>query len=157
MGLASQRGEDQRVTNTVFAKQSTIDRKWLLVDADGATLGRLSTFVARALMGKHRPGYTPFIDTGDFVIVINAEKVRLTGAKLEQKLYRRHTGYPGGLKEVAAGRMLREAPTRIIEQSVKGMLPKGPLGRSQGKKLKVYAGPEHPHEAQRPDPIALTT
>ncbi len=143
--------------STVFAKQSTLDRRWLLVDAEGASLGRLSTFVAKALMGKHRPDYTPFIDTGDFVIVINASKVRLTGAKLEQKMYRWHTGYPGGLKEVAAGRMLRETPSRVIEHSVKGMLPKGPLGRSQGKKLKVYAGPDHPHEAQRPDRVALTT
>ena len=140
---------------TTFAKKSTVNRKWLLVDADGATLGRLSTFVARALMGKHRPDYTPYLDTGDFVVVVNASRVRLTGRKLEQKLYRWHTGYPGGLKEVRAARMLREHPDRMIERSVRGMLPKGPLGKSLGKKLKVYAGPEHPHEAQQPERIAI--
>ncbi len=140
---------------TTFAKASTVNRKWLLVDADGATLGRLSTYVARALMGKHRPEYTPYLDTGDFVVVVNASKVRMTGRKLEQKKYRWHTGYPGGLKEVEATRMLQEHPDRIIEQSVRGMLPKGPLGKSLGKKLKVYAGPEHPHEAQQPEKITI--
>ena len=132
-----------------------MNRKWLLVDADGATLGRLSTWVARALMGKHRPEYTPYLDTGDFVVVVNASKVRMTGRKLEQKKYRWHTGYPGGLKEVGAARMLQEHPDRIIESSVRGMLPKGPLGKSLGKKLKVYAGPEHPHEAQQPEKITI--
>ncbi len=140
---------------TTFAKASTVNRKWLLVDADGATLGRLSTWVARALMGKHRPEYTPYLDTGDFVVVVNASKVRMTGRKLEQKKYRWHTGYPGGLKEVEAFRMLQEHPDRIIERSVRGMLPKGPLGKSLGKKLKVYAGPEHPHEAQQPEKITI--
>ncbi|MEE9291696.1 MAG: 50S ribosomal protein L13 [Acidobacteriota bacterium] len=140
---------------TTFAKASTVNRKWLLVDADGATLGRLSTWVARALMGKHRPEYTPYLDTGDFVVVVNASKVRMTGRKLEQKKYRWHTGYPGGLKEVEAARMLQEHPDRIIESSVRGMLPKGPLGKSLGKKLKVYAGPEHPHEAQQPEKITI--
>ena len=140
---------------TTFAKASTVNRKWLLVDADGAILGRLSTFVARALMGKHRPEYTPSLDTGDFVVVVNASKVRMTGRKLEQKLYRWHTGYPGGLKEVQAARMMQEHPDRIIERSVRGMLPKGPLGKSLGKKLKVYAGPEHPHEAQQPEKTAI--
>ena len=140
---------------TTFAKASTVNRKWLLVDADGATLGRLSTWVARALMGKHRPEYTPYLDTGDFVVVVNASKVRMTGRKLEQKKYRWHTGYPGGLKEVDAVRMLEEHPDRIIESSVRGMLPKGPLGKSLGKKLKVYAGPEHPHEAQQPEKITI--
>jgi large subunit ribosomal protein L13 len=140
---------------TTFAKASTVNRKWLLVDADGATLGRLSTYVARALMGKHRPEYTPYLDTGDFVVVVNASKVRMTGRKLEQKKYRWHTGYPGGLKEVEAFRMLQEHPDRIIESSVRGMLPKGPLGKSLGKKLKVYAGPEHPHEAQQPEKITI--
>ncbi len=140
---------------TTFAKASTVNRKWLLVDADGVTLGRLSTCVARALMGKHRPEYTPYLDTGDFVVVVNASKVRMTGRKLEQKKYRWHTGYPGGLKEVEAFRMLQEHPDRIIERSVRGMLPKGPLGKSLGKKLKVYAGPEHPHEAQQPEKITI--
>lgn len=125
------------------------------MDAEGATLGRLSTFVARALMGKHRPIYTPFLDTGDFVVVINAEKVRLTGRKREKKLYRWHTGYPGGLKEVPAGRMLRKRPARVIEWAVRGMLPKGPLGRRMARKLKVYAGPDHPHAAQSPRKVAI--
>ena len=106
-------------------------------------------------MGKHRPGYTPFLDTGDFVIVVNADKVRLTGRKLESKVYRWHTGFPGGLKQVPAGRMLREKPARVIEWAVKGMLPKGPLGRRLGMKLKAYAGPDHPHQAQQPERISL--
>ena len=107
------------------------------------------------LMGKHRPTYTPHADTGDFVVIINAGKVRLTGRKAEKKFYRWHTGYPGGLKEVAAGRMLKDKPTRVVEWSVKGMLPKGSLGRRLGMKLKVYAGPDHPHQAQRPEPIQI--
>ncbi|MHC4447961.1 MAG: 50S ribosomal protein L13 [Planctomycetota bacterium] len=135
---------------TYVSKASEIERKWLLVDAQGQTLGRLSTYVATALMGKHRPTFSPFIDTGDFVVVVNASKVRLTGSKLEKKLYRWHTGYPGGLKSMTAGRMLAEHPTRLIEWSVKGMLPKGPLGRQMGRKLKAYAGPDHPHAAQQP-------
>ena len=141
--------------STYVCKQAEADRRWVVVDAEGQTLGRLSTFVARMLMGKHRPQYTPFADTGDFVVVVNAEKVRLTGRKLDQKMYRWHTGYPGGLKEVAAGKVLRTRPTRVIEWSVKGMLPKGSLGRRLGMKLKVYAGPEHPHQAQKPDKVAV--
>jgi large subunit ribosomal protein L13 len=125
------------------------------VDAEGQTLGRLSTFVARAIQGKHRPEYTPFADTGDFVVVINAAKVRLTGRKLDRKMYRWHTGYPGGLKEIPAGRMLKERPARVIEWAVKGMLPKGRLGRRLGLKLKVYAGPTHPHQAQQPETVAI--
>ncbi len=140
---------------TYVCKPGKADRKWIVVDAEGQTLGRLSTFVARALMGKHRPTYTPFADTGDFVVVVNAEKVRLTGRKLDKKFYRWHTGYPGGLKEIAAGRMLKEKPTRVIEWSVRGMLPKGRLGRRLGLKLKVYSGPAHPHQAQQPQPEAL--
>jgi large subunit ribosomal protein L13 len=130
-------------------------RKWILVDADGQTLGRLSTFVATVLMGKHRPTYTPFIDTGDFVVVIIAEKVRLTGKKLENKMYRWHTGYPGGLKQVPAGRMLKSHPERLIEWSVKGMLPKGSLGRRLGTKLKAYRGADHPHAAQKPEKVEV--
>ena len=140
---------------TYVCKQADADRKWIVVDADGQTLGRLSTFVARILMGKHRPAYTPFADTGDFVVVVNAGKVRLTGRKLEKKMYRWHTGYPGGLKEVPAGKMLKARPTRVIEWSVKGMLPKGSLGRKLGTKLKVYAGPQHPHQAQKPETLAV--
>ena len=141
---------------TYASKAGDIERKWLLVDAEGLTLGRLSTFVATALMGKHRPTYSPYIDTGDFVVVVNASKVRLTGKKLEDKLYRWHTGYPGGLKSVVAGRMLTEHPTRVIEWSVKGMLPKGPLGRRMGRKLKAYAGADHPHAAQQPVKVDLS-
>ena len=140
---------------TYVCNPGTADRKWIVVDAEGKTLGRLSTFIARAIMGKHRPTYTPFADTGDFVVVINAEKVRLTGRKLDQKLYRWHTGYPGGLKEIAAGRVLKEKPERVIEWSVRGMLPKGSLGRRLGMKLKVYAGPDHPHQAQKPEKVAV--
>jgi large subunit ribosomal protein L13 len=141
--------------STYVCKQADTARKWLVVDAEGQTLGRLSTVVARALMGKHRPDYTPFIDTGDFVVVVNAEKVRLTGAKAEKKFYHWHTGYPGGIKRVAAGDVRREKPTRLIEWSIKGMLPKTRLGRRQGMKLKVYAGPDHPHQAQKPEPMAI--
>jgi len=137
--------------STYVCKQEEAIRNWVLVDAEGQTLGRLSTHVAHVLMGKHRPTYTPHADTGDFVVVINAEKVRLTGRKHEQKFYRQHTGYPGGLKSIAAGRMLKTKPTRVIEWSVKGMLPKGSLGRRLGMKLKVYAGPQHPHQAQKPE------
>jgi large subunit ribosomal protein L13 len=140
---------------TYVCRPGTADRKWILVDAEGQTLGRLSTFIARAIMGKHRPTYTPFADTGDFVVVINAAKVRLTGRKLDRKIYRWHTGYPGGLKEIAAGRVLKEKPTRLIEWSVRGMLPKGSLGRRLGMKLKVYAGAEHPHQAQKPERVAV--
>ncbi len=141
--------------STYVCKQAEADRRWVVVDATGHSLGRLSTHVARMLMGKHRPTYTPHADTGDFVVVVNAEKVRLTGRKAEQKFYRWHTGYPGGLKEKAAGRMLKERPTRVIEWSVKGMLPKGSLGRKLGTKLKVYAGPQHPHEAQKPESFKI--
>jgi large subunit ribosomal protein L13 len=140
---------------TYVCSTDEAERKWIVVDAEGKTLGRLSTFVARALMGKHRPTYTPFADAGDFVVVINAEKVRLTGRKHEKKFYRWHTGYPGGLKQVAAGKVLKNNPTRVIEWSVKGMLPKGRLGRRLGMKLKVYAGPDHPHQAQKPETMAL--
>ncbi|HYV18063.1 MAG TPA: 50S ribosomal protein L13 [Verrucomicrobiae bacterium] len=141
--------------DTYICRPKEAKRGWILVDAEGQTLGRLSTFVAMALMGKHRPTYTPFIDTGDFVVVINAEKVRLTGKKAENKLYHWHTGYPGGIKEVAAGRMLKEHPERVIEWAVKGMLPKGRLGRQLGTKLKAYRGSEHPHQAQKPEKVSI--
>ena len=128
-------------------------RRWVLVDGEGQTLGRLSTFVARMLMGKHTPRYEPHADRGDFVVVINAGKVRLTGRKGERKLYRWHTGYPGGLKQIAAGKLLRDRPERVVEWAVQGMLPKTRLGRRQAAKLKVYAGPDHPHQAQRPQRV----
>jgi large subunit ribosomal protein L13 len=130
-------------------------RQWHVVDASGLTIGRLATAVAHLLMGKHKPTYTPFLDTGDHVIVINASKIALTGAKLDDKFYRRHTGWPGGLKEISARDLLAKNPTRLVELAVKGMLPKTKMGRAMSGKLKVYAGAEHPHGAQKPAPRAL--
>ena len=140
---------------THVPKQGEIERTWWIVDADGLRLGRMSTVVAERLTGKHKPTYTPFLDTGDHVIVVNAEKVRLTGRKLEQKMYRRHSGYPGGLREIPAVRLLATHPERIVEHAVRGMLPKGPLGRQMFRKLKVYAGPQHPHAAQGSQSLAI--
>lgn len=141
---------------TYVPKQGDIRRGWWIVDADGLTLGRLSTVVASRLAGKHKPTYATFIDTGDHVIVINAAKVRLTGRKLQQKIYRHHSGYPGGLKEITAAKLLGgKHPERMIETAVKGMLPKGPLGRQMARKLKVYAGTAHPHDAQRPEVLKI--
>ena len=132
-----------------------IEPRWVLVDAQGKTLGRLASEIAKILRGKHRPDYTPNMLTGDYVVVINAEKVHLTGNKLQQKTYTRYSGYPGGLKRIPAATMLERHPERIIEHAVKGMLPKGPLGRRMFKRLKVYAGEQHPHAAQKPEPIEL--
>lgn len=140
---------------TYMAKPNDVERKWYLVDAEGQTLGRLASQVAAILRGKHKPEYTPHVDTGDFVIVINAEKIRLTGNKLSQKMYYRHSGYPGGLKKATAAQMLDKKPVKMLELAIKGMLPKNSLGRKQGKKLKVYAGAEHPHEAQQPEVLEL--
>lgn len=138
--------------STPFPSATEIEREWQLLDADGQVLGRLATVVATLLMGKHKPIYTPFLDCGDNVVVVNADKVVLTGRKLDDKLYRRHSGYPGGLTEIRARRMLREHPERLVELAVRGMLPKGRLGRQMRRKLRVYAGPDHPHEAQQPQP-----
>jgi large subunit ribosomal protein L13 len=143
------------VVKTYHAKPGEVEREWLVVDATDLVLGRLATEVAQILKGKKKPQYTPHVDTGDFVIVVNAEKVRLTGTKAETKTYYSHSGYIGGLKEVSYKRMLEKHPERIIEKAVKGMLPKNSLGRAMGKKLKVYAGPEHPHAAQKPREITL--
>lgn len=137
-------------------KADEIARKWYLVDAQSTVLGRLASQVARILMGKHKPHYAPHLDVGDHVVVVNAERVHLTGRKLTGKLYRWHTGYIGNLREVTAGRMLRTHPERVIEWAVQGMLPKGPLGRAMAKKLRVYRGPAHPHAAQKPEPLALS-
>jgi large subunit ribosomal protein L13 len=136
-------------------KPEDIQRDWYVVDARGQTLGRLASEIARIVRGKHKPIYSPSADVGDYVIVINAEKVLVTGRKLDQKMYHRHSGYPGGLKQVSLRRMLEEHPTRVVEHAVRGMLPKNRLGRKMAKKLKVYAGPEHPHEAQQPEPLEL--
>ncbi len=140
---------------TEFAKKETIQRKWYVVDATGQVLGRLAVEIARRLRGKHKPIYSPQIDTGDYIIVVNAEKVRLTGKKMENKVYYRHTGYPGGLKSMTAKELLQRRPERMLEMAVKGMLPKNKLGRRMYRKLKVYAQPEHPHDAQQPEVLTL--
>jgi large subunit ribosomal protein L13 len=136
--------------NTVFPSKNEVIRAWHLIDADNKVLGRVASEIARILMGKNKPIYTPFLDTGDHVVVINASKVRLTGRKEEQKVYRRHTGYPGGLIETAVKEVRANHPTRIVEDAVAGMLPKTKLGKHMIKKLKVYAGDTHPHQAQQP-------
>jgi len=141
--------------STYYAKPGEVEREWLLVDAEGMVLGRLASKVAQILKGKTKPTYTPNVDVGDFVVIINAEKIRLTGKKAEQKNYYSHSGYPGGLKVVPFQRMLAKFPERVIEKAVKGMLPKNTLGRAMNRKLKVYAGPNHPHEAQNPRKIEL--
>ena len=133
----------------------TIERKWYVVDAEGKTLGRLASEVAKVLRGKNKAIYTPHIDTGDYVIVVNAEKIKVTGKKLDQKIYYHHSDYVGGMKETTLKEMLANKPERVIELAVKGMLPKGPLGRQMYKKLFVYAGPEHKHEAQKPEALTF--
>ena len=130
-------------------------RKWHLIDASGKTVGRLATEAAKLLMGKHKPSFTPYIDVGDHVVIINADKVVFTGNKLQQKFYRHHTGWPGGLKEVSAQKQMQKRPERVLESAIKGMLPKNTIGKHMGKKLKVYAGANHPHSAQRPEPYAV--
>jgi large subunit ribosomal protein L13 len=136
--------------NTVFPSKNEVVRAWHLIDADNKVLGRVASEVARILMGKNKPIYTPFLDTGDHVVIINAEKIRLTGRKEEQKVYRRHSGYPGGLVETSVKKVRANHPTRIVEDAVAGMLPKTKLGKHMIKKLKVYAGDKHPHQAQQP-------
>ncbi|TVP86603.1 MAG: 50S ribosomal protein L13 [Alkalicoccus sp.] len=140
---------------TYMASPEQVERKWHVIDAEGKTLGRLSTEAASLLRGKHKPTFTPHIDTGDHVIIINAEKIHLTGNKLQDKYYYRHSRYPGSLKATSAGDMRAEKPERLLELSIKGMLPKGRLGRQTGKKLYVYAGSEHPHAAQKPEAYEL--
>ncbi len=135
---------------TFSAKSAEVRRDWFVVDATGKTLGRLSTEIARRLRGKHKPEYTPHVDTGDYIVVINAEKVRVTGNKLKDKIYYHHTGYIGNLKSISLEKQLVKAPERVIEGAVKGMLPRGPLGRQMFKKLRVFKGPEHDHAAQQP-------
>ncbi len=142
---------------TFVATPANRERNWLVVDASGQTLGRLATQVADALRGKRKPQYTPHCDVGDFVIVVNAEKVAVTGEKRHQKSYYRHSGYPGGLRSRTLNEMLARQPEEVIRKAVKGMLPRNRLGRAQLRKLKVYAGPEHPHAAQKPEPFELRT
>jgi len=136
---------------TPMAKKGSIEQKWHLIDANGKTLGRLATRVAMLLRGKHKPIFTPHVDTGDFVVVVNAEKISLTGKKWKDKLYIHHSGYPGGLKSISAGKMREKKPERLVTMAVQGMLPKNKLGRKMIKKLKVYSGNAHPHQAQQPE------
>lgn len=140
---------------TLFAKRDDVEKKWYLIDAEDAVLGKLAVKIANHLRGKNKPIFTPNTDTGNFVIVINAEKVRLTGKKLDQKIYYSHSGYPGGIKTETARERLKRVPEKVIIDAVWGMLPKGRLGRSMIKKLKVYRGPEHPHEAQKPEALSI--
>ncbi len=140
---------------TFSAKASEVNHDWFLVDASDKTLGRLASEIAHRLRGKHKAEYTPHVDTGDYIVVINAEKVRVTGAKRTDKMYHRHTGYPGGLKSMSFEKLIDKAPERVIQGAVKGMLPRNPLGRAMFKKLKVYAGTEHPHAAQQPQVLNI--
>ena len=141
--------------NTYMANPDKVERKWYVVDADGQTLGRLASEIAKVLRGKNKPIYTPHIDTGDYVIVVNADKINVTGKKLDQKVYYHHSDYVGGMKETTLREMLAKKPEKVIELAVKGMLPKGPLGRAMIGKLHVYAGPEHKHEAQKPEVLTF--
>lgn len=140
---------------TYSAKPHEVDQKWLLIDAEGQTLGRMATAIATRLRGKHKPEYTAHVDTGDFVVVINADKVQVTGNKGKGKIYYSHSGFPGGLKSISFDKLQAHDPERIVQQAVKGMLPRTPLGRTMMKKLKVYAGAEHPHSAQQPEAVQI--
>lgn len=140
---------------TLSAKAQEVDRRWFVIDAEGKALGRLASQVATILRGKNKPAYTPHVDTGDFVIIINAQRVGLSGKKLDQKMYRRHSGHPGGLREVPYRKLMEGKPELAVERAVKGMLPKNPLGRQMATKLKVYAGAAHPHAAQQPETLAV--
>ncbi len=140
---------------TYMAKAESVEPKWFLVDADGKTLGRFASELARRLRGKHKAEFTPHVDMGDCFVVINAEKVRLTGNKVQDKMYYRHTGYPGGIKSENFATLIARKPIKVLELAIKGMLPKGPLGRAMFRKLKVYAGSDHPHQAQKPESIDL--
>jgi large subunit ribosomal protein L13 len=140
---------------TYSAKPDSVTQDWFVVDADGKTLGRLAAEIAQRLRGKHKPEYTPHVDTGDYIVVLNAEKIRVSGNKTKQKIYYSHSGYPGGLKSISFEKLRDKAPERIIETAVKGMLPKNPLGRAMFRKLKVYAGAQHPHAAQQPQVLDI--
>jgi large subunit ribosomal protein L13 len=143
------------MNTTVSAKPAEVRRDWYVVDAEGKTLGRLASEIARRLKGKHKPVYTPHVDTGDYIVVVNAEKVAVTGNKLKDKMYHRHTGYIGNLKSISLEKQLIKAPERVLESAVRGMLPRSPLGRAMMKKLRIFAGPEHTHQAQQPQPLNI--
>ena len=140
---------------TLSIKQEDVRRSWYVIDATDRTLGRLSTQIALRIRGKHKAEFTPHVDTGDYVVVINAEKVRVTGNKLDEKIYNHHTGFPGGIKSISLAKLMKKSPEKVVEMAVKGMMPKSKLGRSMISKLKVYAGSEHPHAAQQPQPLEL--
>ncbi len=143
------------MTTTVSAKPAEVRRDWFLVDAEDKTLGRLATEIARRLRGKHKPIYTPHVDTGDYIVVINAEKIRVTGNKMQDKMYHHHTGYVGNLKSISLEKQLEKAPERVLDSAVRGMLPRSPLGRAMMKKLRIFAGPEHTHQAQQPQTLDI--
>ncbi|MCI0396803.1 MAG: 50S ribosomal protein L13 [Chloroflexi bacterium] len=143
------------MNKTYVTKPAEIERRWFVVDAEGQTLGRLASQIATILRGKHKPIYSPSVDCGDFVVVVNAEKIQVTGRRIEQKMYYHHSGYQGGLTEISLRQQLEKHPTRVLEAAVRGMLPKNKLGRQMLRKLKIYAGPEHPHKAQQPEPLEL--
>ena len=140
---------------TLSTKPAEVKRDWYVVDAEGKTLGRLATEIAHRLRGKHKAEYTPHVDTGDYIVVVNAEKIQVTGAKATDKMYYHHTGYPGGLKSISFEKLIDKAPERVIQSAVKGMLPRNPLGRDMFRKLKVYAGAEHPHASQQPQELSI--
>jgi large subunit ribosomal protein L13 len=142
-------------TYMISREDALAERRWFIVDADALIVGRVATRVANVLRGKHKPTFTPHVDTGDFVVIVNAAKVRLTGAKLTDKIYHRHTGYPGGVRRTSAGRMMTERPERVLRSAIVGMLPKNRLGRRLATKLKIYRGAEHPHAAQKPETLSL--
>jgi large subunit ribosomal protein L13 len=148
-------GSSEIVEKTHVTKREDVQREWYVVDATGQTLGRLAARVAHVLRGKHKPVYSPSVDVGDYVVVVNAEKIHVTGRKLDQKIYYRHSGYPSGLSEITLRGLLKKHPARVIERAVRGMLPRNRLGRRMFKKLKVYAGPDHPHAAQQPKPLEM--
>ncbi len=143
------------MSTTFMANPQNVERKWFVVDAEGKTLGRLASQVAAILRGKHKPTFTPHVDCGDFVVIVNAEKIQVTGNKVADKVYLRHTGYPGGQKSITFGRLIETRPIRVLELAIKGMLPHNRLGRQMYRKLKVYAGPEHPHAAQKPEKLEI--
>ncbi len=143
------------MNTTVSAKPAEVRRDWYVVDAEGKTLGRLASEIARRLKGKHKPIFTPHVDTGDYIVVVNAEKIRVTGNKMKDKMYHHHTGYIGNLKSISLEKQLQKAPERVLQTAVRGMLPRTPLGRAMMKKLRIYAGPEHTHQAQQPKPLDI--
>ncbi len=143
------------MNTTVSAKPAEVRRDWYVVDAEGKTLGRLASEIARRLKGKHKPIFTPHVDTGDYIVVVNAEKIAVTGNKMKDKMYHHHTGYVGNLKSISLEKLLQKAPERVLENAVRGMLPRNPLGRAMMKKLRIFAGPEHTHQAQQPQPLDI--